>query len=304
MRIRNTIYLDHQATTPVHPCVLAEMTPYFSDLFGNPHSSDHCLGWETSHAVEDAAARVGRLIGADADEIIFTSGATESNNFAMLGLGRYAARGKRRRILLSAIEHNCVLEVGRVLAEHYGFVVEAIPVDSEGFVNLPALEAKLDEDVLAVSVMAVNNEIGTIQDIEGISRLVRGCGALFHCDAVQAPVAMNVEGLGRQTDILCLSSHKIYGPKGIGVIYIERGLQDRFEPLIYGGGQQNGLRSGTVPVALCVGMGTAASLLVEDTAEERRANLSRRRDTFLEKLKGLTWPVAVNGPEGRYRHPG
>ena len=304
MKIRNTIYLDHQATTPVDPRVSAEMMPYFSDSFGNPHSLDHCLGWESSRAVEDAAARVAQLIGADADEIIFTSGATESNNFALLGLGRYAAHGKRRRILLTAIEHKCVLAVGRVLAEHYGFIVESVPVDGEGFVNLPALEAKLDEDVLAVAVMAVNNEIGTIQNIKGISRLVRDCGALFHCDAVQAPVAMSVEGIGRQTDILCLSSHKMYGPKGIGVIYIERGLQDRFEPLIYGGGQQNGLRSGTVPVPLCVGMGAASSLLAGDTAAERRANLSRRRDMFVEKLKGLTWPVTVNGPGGQERHPG
>lgn len=304
MKIRNTIYLDHQATTPVDPRVFAAMTPYFSESFGNPHSSDHCLGWESSRAVEDAAARVAQLIGADADEIVFTSGATESNNFALLGLGRYAAHGKRRRILLTAIEHKCVLAVGRVLAEHYGFVVESVPVDREGFVNLPALEAKLDEDVLAVAVMAVNNEVGTIQDVEEISRLVRDCGALFHCDAVQAPVAMNVEGIGRQTDILCLSSHKMYGPKGIGVIYIERRLQDRFEPLIYGGGQQNGLRSGTVPVPLCVGMGAASSLLAGDTGEERRANLSRRRDMFVEKLKGLTWPVTLNGPGGQERHPG
>ena len=304
MKIGNTIYLDHQATTPVDPRVFAEMTPYFRDSFGNPHSSDHCLGWESSRAVEDAAVRVARLIGVDSDEIIFTSGATESNNFALLGLGRHAAGGKRRRILLTAIEHKSVLAVGKVLDESYGFVVESIPVDSEGFVNLPALEASLDEDVLAVSVMAVNNEIGTIQDIERVSRVVRDCGALFHCDAAQAPVAMNIEGIGRQTDVLSLSSHKMYGPKGIGVVYIERGLQDRFEPLIYGGGQQSGLRSGTVPVSLCVGMGVAASLLVGDTADQRRANLRRQRDMFVEKLKSMTWPVTVNGPGGRDRHPG
>ena len=304
MKIGNTIYLDHQATTPVDPRVLAEMMPYFSHSFGNPHSSDHSLGWESSRAVEDAAARVAQLIGADANEIIFTSGATESNNFALLGLGRRAATGKRRRILLSAIEHKCVLAAGRILHERYGFVVEPIPVDSEGFVDPSALEATLDEDVLAVSVMAVNNEIGTVQDIKEISQLVRDCGALFHCDAVQAPITMNVEGMGRYTDVLCLSSHKMYGPKGIGIIYIERALQDRFEPLIYGGGQQNGLRSGTVPVPLCVGMGAAASLLAGDTGEERRANLSRRRDMFVEKLKGLPWPVTVNGPGGCDRHPG
>ncbi len=304
MKIGDIIYLDHQATTPVDPHVFAEMTPYFSESFGNPHSSDHCLGWESSQAVEDAAARVAHLIGVDANEITFTSGATESNNLALLGLRRYAAGGKRRRILLSAIEHKCVLAVGKVLDECYGFIVESIPVDGEGFVKLSALEATLDEDVLAVSVMAVNNEIGTIQEIEGISRLVRDCGALFHCDAAQAPVAMNVEEIGRHTDVLSLSSHKMYGPKGIGAIYIARALQDRFEPLIYGGGQQNGLRSGTVPVPLCVGMGAAADLLVGDTAEKKRANLSRRRDTFIEKLKDMTWPMAVNGPAGRDRHPG
>ena len=304
MKIGSTIYLDHQATTPVDPRVLAEMMPYFTDSFGNPHSSDHCLGWESERAVEDSAAQVARLIGADMDEITFTSGATESNNLALLGLGRRSAGGKRRRILLSAVEHKCVLSVGRVLGEHYGFVVELIPVDSEGFVELSALEAVLDEDVLAVSVMAVNNEIGTIQDIEGISRLVRKFGILFHCDAAQAPVAINLEGIGRRTDILSLSSHKMYGPKGIGVIYIARELQNRFEPLIYGGGQQNGLRSGTVPVPLCVGMGAAAGLLTGDAAVDERANLRRRCDAFVEKLCGLAWPVAVNSPRGRARHPG
>ena len=304
MKIGSTIYLDHQATTPVDPRVFAEMTPYFGDSFGNPHSSDHCLGWESERAVEESAARVARLIGADTDEIIFTSGATESNNLALLGLGRRAAGGKRRRILLSAVEHKCVLSVGRVLGERYGFVVELIPVDSEGFVELSALEAMVDEDVLAVSVMAVNNEIGTIQDIEGISRLVRKCGILFHCDAAQAPVAINLEGIGRHTDVLSLSSHKMYGPKGIGIIYIARELQDRLEPLIYGGGQQNGLRSGTVPVPLCVGTGAAAGLLSGDAAVDERTNLRCRRNAFVEKLSGLAWPVAINGPGERARHPG
>ena len=304
MKIGSTIYLDHQATTPVDPRVMAEMTPYFSDSFGNPHSSDHCLGWESERAVEDSAARVARLIGAGLDEIIFTSGATESNNLALLGLGRRAVGGKRRRILLSAVEHKCVLSVGRVLGKRHGFVVESIPVDSEGFVELSALEAMLDEDVLAVSVMAVNNEIGTIQDIEGISRLVRKYEVLFHCDAAQAPVAINLEGIGRSTDIASLSSHKMYGPKGIGVIYIARESQDRFEPLIYGGGQQKGIRSGTVPTPLCVGMGAAAGLLTGDAATDERANLSRRRDAFVEKLSHLAWPVATNGPIRRVHHPG
>lgn len=304
MKIGSTIYLDHQATTPVDPRVLAEMTPYFGVSFGNPHSSDHCLGWESARAVDDSTTRVARLIGADNDEITFTSGATESNNLALLGLGRRAAGGKRRRILLSAVEHKCVLSVGRVLCERYRFVVEFIPVDSDGFVELSALEAMLDEDVLAVSLMAVNNEIGTIQDVEGVSRLVREYGILFHCDAAQAPVALNLEAIARHTDVLSLSAHKMYGPKGIGVIYIARELQDRFEPLIYGGGQQNGLRSGTVPVPLCVGMGAAAGLLTGDSPADERANLRGRRDAFVEKLNGLAWPVRMNGPGWAVRHPG
>ena len=304
MKIRNTIYLDHQATTPVDALVLAAMMPHFSDSFGNPHSSDHSLGWESSHAVEAAATQMARLIGADADEITFTSGATESNNLALLGLGRRAAGGKRHRILLSAIEHKCVLAIGRVLKEQYGFAVELIPVDHEGFVELSALEDALNDDVLAVSVMAVNNEIGTIQDIERISEIVRSHGAVFHCDAAQAPVSINMATLSKYTDILSLSSHKMYGPKGIGIACISRELQDQIEPLVYGGGQQNGLRSGTVPAPLCVGIGAAADMLAGEDAVAKRAELRRRRDTFIERLNHLAWPIAVNGPGGQSRHPG
>ena len=303
MKTQNTIYLDHQATTPVDPRVLKEMIPYFRDSFGNPHSSDHCLGWESARAVENAAARVARLIGADSDEIIFTSGATESNNAALLGLGRRAS-GNRRRILLSAVEHKCILTVGRVLHEQYGFKVDLIPVDRDGFIDLPALENALRDDVLAVSVMAVNNEIGTIQRIEDISNLARSYGALFHCDAAQAPVAMNMDSMATYSDILSLSSHKMYGPKGVGVVRVSRELLTKIEPLIYGGGQQNALRSGTVPTPLCIGMAAAADLLAGDAAEEQRTDLRRRRDAFIERLRGLAWPVAVNGPEGRARHPG
>ena len=304
MKTGKTLYLDHQATTPVDPHVLAEMTQYFSDSFGNPHSSDHCLGWETSRAVEDAAARIAGLVDADADEITFTSGATESNNLALLGLGRRAASGGRRRILLSAVEHKSVLTVGRVLQEQYGFAVESIPVDSEGVVEVVALEEMLDDDVLVVSVMAVNNEIGTIQKIKNISESVKNYGAILHCDAAQAPVAVNLNAIASYADILCLSSHKMYGPKGIGIIYISRDLRDQIEPLIYGGGQQNGLRSGTVPVPLCVGMGVAADMLAGDEAAAKRAQLRHRRDAFVERLNRLAWPIAVNGPKSQFRHPG
>ena len=304
MKIGKTLYLDHQATTPVNVRVLAAMTPYYAESFGNPHSSDHSLGWESESAVEKAATCVARLIGADADEVIFTSGATESNNLALLGLGRRATEGKRRRILVSAIEHKCVLAAARVLQEQFGFVVELIPVDAKGFVKVAALEEALDDDVLIVSVMAVNNEVGTIQDIGRISELVRSYGAVFHSDAAQAPIAMDMKSMASHTDMLSLSAHKMYGPKGIGAIYISRELQDQIEPLIYGGGQQNGLRSGTVPVPLCVGMGAAADIFAAVEAEEKRAQLCRRRDMFIEMLNRLPWPIALNGPQGRACHPG
>ena len=152
--------------------------------------------------------------------------------------------------------------------------------------------------------MAVNNEIGTIQRIEEMSRLVRSYGAVLHCDAAQAPVALNIAAISEYADMLSLSSHKMYGPKGIGVLYVSHELRERLEPLVYGGGQQRGMRSGTVPVPLCVGMGVAAELLLGDEADQRRAELSRRRDLFVERLSDLMWPVAVNGPEAAIRHPG
>ena len=284
--------------------MLAEMVPYYGDSFGNPHSLDHSLGWESARAVEKATAQVARLIGSNPEDITFTSGATESNNMALLGLGRKVAGGCRRRILISAIEHKCVLESVRVLKEQYGYAVEQIPVDRQGCIVLSALDDMLDEDVLTVSVMAVNNEIGTIQKIEKISENIRRYGAVFHCDAAQAPLAMSINSLAKHTDILSLSGHKMYGPKGIGVIFIERALQERIEPLIYGGGQQNGLRSGTVPVPLCVGMGAAAELLMGEDTDEKRVDLRRLRDDFVHRLRGLTWQISLIGPEEGTRHPG
>lgn len=304
MRIGRTIYLDHQATTPVDDRVLAEMGGFHRESFGNPHSSDHRLGWESAQAVEDAASRIAALMGVDADEIIFTSGATESNNLALLGLARRAVDGNRRRVLVSAIEHKCVLAACRALEEQLGFAVEQIPVDSEGFVDVAALEEALADDILAVSVMAVNNEIGTIQDIRRISDTVRNYGVLLHCDAAQAPTAMDMKFLGEYVDLLSLSGHKMYGPKGVGAIFIARELQDQIEPLVYGGGQQNGLRPGTLPAPLCVGMGKAADLLTGDNAAEIRKQLQQRRDNFVERLESLPWPIELNGPTGQARHPG
>jgi cysteine desulfurase len=304
MKIGKTIYLDHQATTPVDSRVFAKMLPYFMDSFGNPHSADHVLGWESSHAVEEAAATIGDLIGADSDEIIFTSGATEANNLALLGLGRRAAGGTRRRILVTATEHKCVLAASRALQEQLDYDVQYLPVDAQGFVDLSALEHQLSEDVLLVSVAAVNNEIGTIQDIASVSRLVRASGALLHCDGAQAPTAMDMKPIADLADLVSLSAHKIYGPKGIGALYVRRDLQAHIEPLIYGGGQQGNLRSGTVPVPLCVGMATAARLLSSSDALNEREALRERTTKFIHQIEGLPWPIHLNGPENARRHPG
>ena len=303
MRNSEHIYSDYQATTPVDPRVLAKMAPFWCESFGNPHSTDHIIGWRAAESIREATASVATLIGADADEVIFTSGATEANNFALLGLARRAPVS-RRRVLVSAIEHKCVLAVARELTTREGITVETIPVDGEGFVNLSALEARLDETVLAVSVMAVNNEVGTIQDIQRIAALSARYGVLFHCDAAQAPCAIDVSNLATHVDLISLSSHKMYGPQGIGALYIRRDVQERIEPLIYGGGQQAGLRSGTVPVPLSVGMAAAAEIMISSEAAKERNRLAHQRDVFVRQLQDAPFSIVVNGPAGDRRHPG
>ncbi|MYB19206.1 MAG: cysteine desulfurase [Holophagales bacterium] len=296
------IYADYQATTPVDPRVLERMAPYWSESFGNPHSTDHAIGWRAAKAVQEAAESVAGLIGADPDEIVFTSGATEANNLALFGLARRAAPG-RNRILVSAIEHKCVLAASRALAAREGFIVETIPVDHEGFIDLAALEARLGEDVLVVSVMAVNNEIGTIQDVPRLAAVLTPFGVPLHCDAAQAPCGMAVGSLANHADLLSLSGHKVYGPQGIGALYVRRPLQRGLEPLVHGGGQQNGLRSGTVPLALCVGLAAAVDLLrgTETMAEMKR--IGEQRDRFVRLLSSGDCSILVNGPSGNRRHP-
>ena len=298
-----TIYADYQATTPVDPRVVERMAPYWSEAFGNPHSNDHVIGWRAAEAVHEAASSVASLIGADPDEVVFTSGATEANNLALLGLARRAP-SDRRRILVSAIEHKCVLAAARSLAEREGFAVETIPVDGEGFVDMEALEAMVDETVLAVSVMAVNNEVGTIQDVQNISKVISPYGVLFHCDAAQAPCAMDMVGLASFADLISLSGHKMYGPKGIGALYIRRDVQNRIEPIIYGGGQQAGLRSGTVPAPLCVGMAAAVDIICSPEGQQERTRVAALRDSFVGLVQETTPAVTVNGPTPEHRHPG
>ena len=302
MNSTGTIYADYQATTPMDPRVLEKMLPYWGDSFGNPHSNDHVVGWKAAEAVRESLTSVGQLIGADPDEIVFTSGATEANNLALFGLARRAPEF-RRKILVSAIEHKCVLAAAKALEEREGFTIKTIPVDGNGFVDLDSLERMLDNSVLAASIMAVNNEVGTIQNLPEIAGLLSRHGVVFHCDAAQAACALDTSHMVKHADLISLSGHKIYGPQGIGALYIRRNLHSSIEPMIYGGGQQNGLRSGTVPVPLCVGMATAAEIVLAEGHLER-PKVAELRDLFVGLLSDSGFAVGINGPVGKWRHPG
>lgn len=296
------IYLDNQASTPVDPRVLAAMIPFFNQKPGNPHSSDHVFGWEGMAAVNNAAQEISGVLAADPDEIVFTSGATEANNLAILGLARRATKN-RFRILVSSIEHKCVLAAS-LATTRFGFRVELIPVSTQGIIDIEALRAMLDENVLLVSVMAVNNEIGSIQPIEEASSLAHQVGAYIHVDAVHA-LSLGTFDIGKfDCDLVSLSAHKIYGPKGIGALFIKRELQSKIEPLIYGGDQQGGLRSGTLPVPLCVGFGHAASLMVSSESVEERVRIQSLRNALIIGLKALAFENHLNGPSVENRHPG
>lgn len=304
MKIISTIYLDHQATTPVDPRVLPKMTDTLCQKFGNPHSSEHAIGWRAGQAVETAAFQVGSLVGADADEVIFTSGATEANNLALLGLAGHARASGRRRVLLGATEHKSVIGPARVLASHHNLEVVVIEVDRNGRIDMDALEASVAGDTLLISIMAVNNEIGTVQDVARIGALARDAGALFHCDAAQAPCAIDVGDLIDNADLISLSGHKIYGPCGIGALIARRDVQPMISPLIHGGVQQNGLRSGTLPLALCVGFGAAAELIGGEDAVEERKRVRNIRDLFVRLLIAAGHDIELNGGTGDARHPG
>ena len=279
-------YLDNQASTAVDPRVSAAMLPYFFDRPGNPHASEHAFGWTANAAVERAVGQLTKAIGADDDEIVFTSGATESNNLAILGLAARAP-ANRRRILVTAVEHKSVLAASWAAAKRFGCETELLPVDSEGTLQLDALRKRLAEDVLLVSVMGVNNEVGSRQSIDEVAHLCREVGALLHSDCVQALAVGQVDVRQLDVDMLSLSGHKLYGPKGLGILYINRKCHALVEPLVYGGGQQNGLRAGTVPVPLCVGFGEAVALMGGVGAVEERRQLARLRDFLVEELIGI-----------------
>ncbi len=291
------IYLDCHATTPVDPRVLAAMRPWWEENFANPGSVEHTMGRAAEEAVEEARGYVAELIGADAKEIVLTSGATESNNLAIKGAARFAAAqgSDRRRIVTVATEHKCVLESVKALAGE-GFEPVILPVDANGLLDLDALRAAVDETTLLVSVMAVNNEIGVIQDLAAIGEVAKAAGALFHTDAAQAAgrIPLDVEEI--RADLMSLSGHKIYGPKGIGALYVRRRPRVRLAALFSGGGQERGLRSGTLPAPLVVGLGEAARIAaIEGMLDSGR--IAGQRDRFLEALSAAVPGVALNAPE-------
>ena len=296
MRPNHPVYLDNQATTPCDPRVVAVMLPWFSERFGNPHSAEHAMGRQAEQAVEAARAQVAALIGADPREIVLTSGATESNNIAIKGAARFQASGERRRIVTVATEHKCVLESVADLAAE-GFEPVVLPVGADGLLDPAVLAEALRVPTLLVSVMAVNNETGVVQDLPMLAAITREAGALFHTDAAQAAgkILLNVEGI----DLLSLSGHKLYGPKGVGALYVRRRPRVRLAPLFSGGGQERGLRAGTLPTPLVVGFGEACRLAaLEMVAEAARLTLLRDR-----LLAGLRVPVTINGSLAR-RVPG
>lgn len=295
------IYMDYQSTTPLDPVVLKTMLPYMTSEFGNPHSSEHAYGWHANKAVETAKAQVASYIGALENEIIFTSGATEANNLAIIGTG-YAAldKSKRRTVLVSAIEHKCVLGSARFL-ERFGFTIKKIPVLKDGHIDLEQFKGMLSEDVLLVSVMATNNEIGVNQPIKEIGTICHEKGAIFHVDAAQGAYS-NLDTLENNVDLLSLSGHKVYGPKGVGALFISQDNPCKPTPIILGGGQQDGFRSGTVATPLVVGMGSAFDLMASVKKEEI-AKLSELRDMLLNGLKQNIPTLQINGDLAD-RHPG
>jgi cysteine desulfurase len=300
------IYLDNQSSTQLDPRVLEAMLPYFTEQFGNPHSASHAYGRIAADAIEQARREVAALIHADPRELIFTSGATEANNLAIKGaahFGRlYPQSGRpRNHIVTLRTEHKCVLESCAQL-DREGFRVTYLPVQPNGLASLDGLAAVLNERTLLVSVMAAHNEIGVIQPLAEIGALCRSKGVLFHSDAAQAfgKIALDVDGM--QIDLLSISGHKVYGPKGVGALYVRRRPRVRLLPLIDGGGQERGLRSGTLPTPLCVGIGRAAAIAAVEMTDEA-TRLRRLRDHLQTNLARRVPGFRLNGDAER-RLPG
>ncbi len=288
--VKRTAYLDNQATTPMDPRVLDAMLPFMAGKFGNPHSRSHAFGWEAEEQVEKARESVANLIGASPKEIIFTSGATESNNLAIKGVAAY--NSEKKHIITTTTEHKCVLASCRQL-QGMGYEVTYLPVQQDGLISLEELEKAIRPDTAMVSIMAVNNEIGVIQPIDEIGKLCRSKGVYFHTDAAQAigKIPLKVDNV----DLLSISGHKIYGPKGIGALYIRRrNPRVRMRPIIDGGGQERGLRSGTLPAPLIVGLGKAAELAASEMDRDKE-HISALSERLYNGLVNRLPEVTLNG---------
>lgn len=293
------IYFDHAATTPLDPEVTAAMAPFLGPAFGNP-SSVHEFGQRARAAIDDARDNVGALIGASASEIVFTSGGTEANNLALFGLAYAPSRDPRRdRIICSAVEHHSVLDSCAAL-ERRGFRVTLVPVGSAARVDAARVIELVDDRTLVASIMLANNEVGTLQPVREIARACRERGAPVHTDAVQAVGNMPVDAAQLGVDLLSLSAHKFYGPKGAGALFVRRGME--VEPILFGGGQESGRRSGTENVAAIAGLGAAARL-AREKMKERSAQTKRLRDRLLEEIPRLIEAVAITG-DPKHRLPG
>lgn len=293
------IYMDYQSTTPLDPRVLAAMMPYFTEKFGNPHSRSHKFGWDAEEAVEKARQEVAGLINADPRELIFTSGATEANNLALRGVAEFY-QDKKNHIITLATEHKCVLDATRHLSQE-GFEVTYLPVKENGLVDLDQLKLAIKDNTLMVSIMAVNNEIGVIQPLKEIGKICRERGIFFHTDAAQAFGKIPLDVREMNIDLMSISGHKIYGPMGVGALFVGRSPRVRLNAMFHGGGQERGMRSGTIPLPLVVGLGEAATIAkLEMAAEQKR--LSGYFDYFTDKLMKIPH-VFLNGDRIQ-RYPG
>lgn len=300
-KVKSNIYFDYQATTPVDPRVLEKMLPYFNDIYGNPHSRNHTYGWHAEEAVEFARENVAEIIGANPKEIIFTSGATESNNLAIKGLAEFYG-DKKKHIITCVTEHKCVLESCRYLSEKKGFDVTYLPVSSDGLVDLNELKRSINENTLLVSIMGVHNEIGVIQPLEEIGKICRENNVFFHSDCAQAigKIPLDVEKMN--IDLMSISGHKIYAPKGIGALYIRRKPRVRILGMMSGGGQERGMRSGTLSPALCVGLGEACKIYINEMESENQ-KIEKLKNMMLNGIRKSCSDIYLNGSE-KFRVPG
>ncbi len=295
--IRTPVYLDNQATTPCDPRVVGAMLPWFTEKFGNPASLTHAYGREAEAATEKARTQLGDLINAEGREIVFTSGATESNNLAVKGALRFHRQFGKDHVVTLMTEHKCVLESARAM-EREGLRATYLPVEPNGLVDLDRLKGAIDDKTALVSVMAAHNEIGVIQPLADIGAICRERGVLFHSDAAQAVGKIPVDVEAMNLDLLSISGHKFYGPKGIGALYVRRRPRARITPLIDGGGQERGMRSGTLPATLVIGLGEAAALAQAEMAAES-VRLLGQRQRFLGGIQRLVPQVRVNGDQER-----